>query len=58
MLAERGPAGYAKFKNKILLSSTDKFDAHTTKIPPAWRLWVYPSLPKLDGGNWYTAGPP
>ena len=53
VLAERGPAGYAKFKNKILLSSTDKFDDHTTKILPAWRLWVYPSLPKMDGGNWY-----
>src|SRR5688572_26142749 len=51
--AERGPAGYARFKPKLLLSSADKFGEHTITIDPAWRLWVLPSLPRMDGGNWY-----
>ena len=53
VLAARGPAGYATFKNKIRLCSADKFGDHTTNIAPPWRLWVLPSLPNLDGGNWY-----
>jgi hypothetical protein len=53
VLAERGSAGYARFKNKILLSSSDKFGRHTTSLAPAWRLWVQPGLPNLEGGNWY-----
>lgn len=53
VLAERGQAGYAKFKNRILLCSADKFGDHTTTIAPPWRLWVQPSLPNMDGGNWY-----
>lgn len=51
--AERGPDGYARFKDKFRLSSSDRFGDHTTTIPPAWRLWVYSSNPKLDGGFWY-----
>lgn len=51
--SERGEAGYARFKNKFLLCSDDKFGEHTTNLPPAWRLWVHPSLPNMDGGNWY-----
>jgi hypothetical protein len=50
---ERGAEGYAKFKSKLLLSSADKFGEHTTTLEPAWRLWVLPSLPNMDGGNWY-----
>jgi hypothetical protein len=53
VLVERGSEGYARFKNKILLCSADKFEEHTTRIAPAWRLWVQPSLPNMDGGNWY-----
>jgi hypothetical protein len=53
VLAERGQVGYEKFKNKILLCSADKFGNHTTTIAPAWRFWLLPSLPNMDGGNWY-----
>lgn len=53
VLKERGPEGYAKFKNRILLSSDDQFGDHTTKIDPPWRLWVYPFYPTMDGGRWY-----
>lgn len=53
VLAERGPTGYAVFKNKILLCSADKFAEHTTNTSVPWPLWVYPYLPNMDGGNWY-----
>jgi len=53
VLAERGRDGYAKFKNKILLSSADKFGDHTTTIEPLWRLWVFPFYPDREGGRWY-----
>ncbi len=53
VLAERGAEGYAKFKDKIRLSSSDKFGDHTGRIAPPWRLWVYPSMPDMDGGRWY-----
>ena len=53
VLAERGKAGYAKFKHKILLCSDDQFGEHTTSIKPLWRLWVYPFYPNMDGGRWY-----
>ena len=53
VLAERGPEGYAAFKNKIWLCSADKFGDHTTNTALPWRLWVQPSLPNMDGGNWY-----
>jgi hypothetical protein len=53
VLAERGPAGYAKFKQKLRLCSDDKFGEHTTKINPPWKLWVYTKFPDMDGGRWY-----
>jgi hypothetical protein len=53
VLAERGKAGYAKFKQKILLCSDDQFGEHTKSIKPLWRLWVYPFYPNMDGGRWY-----
>ncbi len=53
VLAERGREGYARFKNKILLSSADKFGDHTTTIEPLWRLWVFPFYPDREGGRWY-----
>jgi hypothetical protein len=53
VLAERGHQGYARFKQKILLSSDDQFGEHTTRIEPLWRLWVYPFYPDMDGGRWY-----
>jgi len=53
VLAERGRDGYAKFKNKILLSSAEKFGDHTTTIEPLWKLWVFPFFPDREGGRWY-----
>lgn len=53
VLAERGRDGYARFKNRILLSSADKFGDHTTTIEPLWRLWVFPFFPDREGGRWY-----
>jgi hypothetical protein len=53
VLAERGRDGYAKFKNKILLSSADKFGEHTATVEPLWRLWVFPFYPDREGGRWY-----
>ncbi len=51
--SERGPEGYAKFKNKFLLCSDDQFGPHTTDIKPPWRLWIQPGHPKVDGKAWY-----
>lgn len=53
VLKERGPAGYAVFKNKLRLCSDDLFGDHTTKLDPPWKLWVYTKLPDMDGGRWY-----
>jgi hypothetical protein len=53
VLAERGPHGYATFKNKLRLSSDDLFGDHTTKINPPWKMWVYTKYPDMDGGRWY-----
>jgi len=53
VLAERGPDGYARFKNRILLCSDDKFGEHTTTVQPLWRHWVYPFYPNREGGRWY-----
>lgn len=53
VLAERGPDGYAAFKNKLRLSSYDKFGEHTTKIAPPWKLWVHTFQPEIDRRRWY-----
>jgi hypothetical protein len=50
---ERGPAGYAKFKNRLRLSSSDAFGEHTTSLSPPWKLWVDTFRPELDGKRWY-----
>jgi hypothetical protein len=50
---ERGPAGYAKFKDRLRLSSSDKFGDHTTKIEPPFRLWVDTFRPEVEGKRWY-----
>lgn len=52
VLGERGRAAYAKFKDRILLSSTDRFRDHTTSITPLFRLWVAPDWPQIDGQGW------
>lgn len=53
VLKERGPEGYARFKNTLRLCSDDRFGDHTTQIDPPWKLWVYTKYPDLDGGRWY-----
>lgn len=53
VMQECGPAGYAKFKNRILLSSDDQFGEHTTKVEPPFRLWVDTFRPELDRKRWY-----
>ncbi|HEX7859524.1 MAG TPA: DUF1593 domain-containing protein [Verrucomicrobiae bacterium] len=53
ILKERGPEGYAKFKNRIRLSSSDKFGDHTFKIDPPFQIWVDTFRPPVDGKRWY-----
>jgi hypothetical protein len=53
VLKERGPKGYAKFKERIRLSSADKFGDHTTKTAPPFRLWVDTFRPPVGGKRWY-----
>jgi hypothetical protein len=52
VLRERGPAGYAKFKERFRLSSADKFGDHTRRDPP-WTIWVDTFRPELGGKRWY-----
>src|SRR3989442_4826130 len=47
VLKERGQVGYAKFKDRLRLSSADKFGEHTERSPP-WRIWVDTFRPELD----------
>ncbi|MBI3877930.1 MAG: DUF1593 domain-containing protein [Verrucomicrobia bacterium] len=53
VLRERGPDGYAKFKDRIRLSSYDKFGAHTTNIAPPFKLWVDTFHPEVERRRWY-----
>lgn len=49
---ERGQEGYARFKNRLRLVSTNVFGEHT-KLDPPWKLWVETWQPELDGKRWY-----
>lgn len=53
VLRERGSAGYATFKNRLRLSSADKFGDHTTKFEPSFPLWIDTFRPSLDNKRWY-----
>jgi hypothetical protein len=53
VLAERGQAGYEKFKSRLRLSSADKFSDHTFKQQPPFALWVDTFRPELEGKRWY-----
>lgn len=53
VLRERGPEGYARFKDRLRLSSHDAFGDHTRKISPPFRLWVDTYRPELNGRRWY-----
>ncbi|MGV3723987.1 MAG: DUF1593 domain-containing protein, partial [Actinomycetota bacterium] len=50
---ERGPAGYAKFKSRIRLSSADAFGEHTSTLDPPFKLWVDTFRPEIDRKRWY-----
>jgi hypothetical protein len=50
---ERGDAGYARFKQKLRLSSADKFGEHTSSIEPPFPLWVDTFRPEVDRKRWY-----
>ena len=49
---ERGPDGYARFKNKLRIIGYDQYAEHTSR-PPAWRFWVNTFQPPQDGKRWY-----
>jgi len=53
VLRERGPERYAKFKNRLRLSSADKFGQHTALLQPPFPLWVDTLRPTLDKKRWY-----
>lgn len=51
--SERGQEGYARFKQKLRLSSADKFGEHTSTIEPPFPLWVDTFRPEVDRRRWY-----
>lgn len=53
VLKERGPQGYAAFKDRLRLSSDDQFGAHTTTLEPPFQLWVDTFRPEVDAKRWY-----
>ncbi len=53
VLTERGPEGYARFKNRIRLSSDDQFGEHTTSTAPPWKLWIDTFRPEIERRRWY-----
>jgi hypothetical protein len=53
VLRERGPGGYATFKNRLRLSSDDQFGDHTSRIDPPFPLWVDTFRPEVERKRWY-----
>ena len=53
VLLERGPDGYARFKSRLRLASSDKFGPHTAQIDPPFPLWVDTWRPEMEGRRWY-----
>jgi hypothetical protein len=53
VLKERGKEGYTRLKNRIRLSSADKFGDHTFNIDPPFPIWVDTFRPPVDGRRWY-----
>lgn len=50
---ERDPAGYAKFKSRLRLTSYDLYGEHTDKLAPPFPIWVDTFQPPMDGKRWY-----
>ncbi|MFO0945209.1 MAG: DUF1593 domain-containing protein [Planctomycetota bacterium] len=55
VLKERGPHGYAKFKQRLRLASANPFGDHTNKILPTFPLWIDTFRPEKDRLRWYHA---
>jgi hypothetical protein len=53
VLMERGPEGYARFKDRLRLVAPDQFGDHTTKLSPPFKLWVDTFRPELERKRWY-----
>lgn len=53
VLRERGPEGYARFKSRLCLSSSEKFAEHTGQLEPPFPIFVEASRPERDGKRWY-----
>jgi hypothetical protein len=53
VLKERGAEGYARFKNRLRLSSADRFGRHAAAIAPPFPLWVDTFRPNLKRRRWY-----
>ena len=53
VLRERGPEGYARFKGRLRLASSDQFEEHTASIEPPFPLWINTSWPAIEGQRWY-----
>ncbi len=53
VLRERGQDGYARFKNRLRLSSADRFGGHTLSQLPSFSFWVDTLRPTLGQKRWY-----
>jgi len=53
VMKERGREGYAKFKDRLRLSTYDKFEDHTSLINPPFRIWIDTFRPPIDNRRWY-----
>ncbi|HTI50707.1 MAG TPA: nucleoside hydrolase-like domain-containing protein [Planctomycetaceae bacterium] len=53
VLKEPPAEGYARFKNRLRLSSADRFGDHTTTIGPPFPLWIDTFRPEVDRRRWY-----
>ncbi len=53
VLRDRGPEGYAKFKQRLRLASADAFGEHSGQVEPPFALWVDTFRPELERKRWY-----
>jgi hypothetical protein len=53
VLKDRGAEGYAKFKDKLRLVTSDQFKDHTKSIDPPFKLMVESSRPEINRQRWY-----
>ena len=53
VLKERGKEGYAKFKERVWLSSSDEFEEHTYAVEPPFPFWLDTFRPEIERRRWY-----